>query len=343
MTKSNRKTGEYVSDTGNPFTAVFFYCFCFFFSLSCLIPGKSAGEIVDRIVAVVNDDIITLFELNRVSDPYIQKIRETDYSHAKKEELIFKVRDDVLKQIIDQKLTDQEVKRANITVSEKEVDNAVERVKQAGSYSDERLRDILKQEGLTMEEYRSRIREQILRTKLVNLEVKSKIVLTDEDIKAYYDEHADEYRGNRKYQLRNILLMISPFAGESDKEEIRQRMEAILQEFKNGIPFATLAREFSESSLAEEGGYLGEINYDDIAPQIKAALAGHTAGEITDIVETEQGFQLFYIENISQGSGKKLEEVSSEIEEKLYNDIVNRQFKTWLEELRERSHIKIIR
>ncbi|MEZ4525926.1 MAG: SurA N-terminal domain-containing protein [Desulfobacterales bacterium] len=314
-------------------------CFCVFL----FTPGLAQCEVVDRVVAVVNDDIVSLTELNRFAAPYAEKIREADYSDEKKGEMLFKLREDILSQLIDQKLTDQEARRANISVSEKEVDNAIERVKQAGSYSDAQLREGLKKEGLTMEEYRSRIKEQILRTKLVNLEVKSKIVLTEDEVKKYYEEHREEYQGGKKYRLRNILLSVPSFAEESEKNEIRKRMESIVKAFKKGTSFATLAREFSESSHAEEGGYLGEFPFDGISPQLKSALFDLREGDITGILDTEQGFQIFFIEKIISASDKTLEEATIEIEEKLYNEVINKQFRTWLEDLRKRSYIRIIR
>ena len=319
-----------------------------FFPVLCLcvflfIPGPACGEVVDRIVAVVNDDIISLLELNRVMTPYAEKISAAGYSDEKKGEMLFKVREDILNQIIDQKLTDQEAKRANISVSEKEIDNAIERIKQAGSYSDAQLREGLKKEGLTLEEYRSRIRDQILRTKLVNVEVKSKIVLTDEEVKKYYEEHIDEYQGGKKYRLRNILLSVPSSADESEKQEVRKRMEAIVKAFKKGTKFETLAREFSESSHAQEGGYLGEFPFDGISPQLKSALFDLKEGDITRILDTEQGFQIFFIEKIISAADKSLEEATIDIEEKLYNEIINKHFRTWLEDLRKRSYIRIIR
>jgi len=314
-------------------------CLCVFL----FIPGSAKAEVVDRVVAVVNDDIISLVELNRLMLPYAEKLRDAGYSDEKKGEMLFKLREDILNQLIDQKLTDQQARRSNVSVSEKEIDNAIERIKQAGSYSDEQLREGLKKEGLTLEEYRVRIRDQILRTKLVNMEVKSKIVLTDEEVKKYYEEHREEYQGGKKYRLRNILLPVPSFAGESDKQEVRKRMEKIVQAFKKGTPFATLAREFSESSHAEEGGYLGEFPYDDISPQLKSALLDLKEGDITRILDTEQGFQIFFIEKIILAADKSIEEATIEIEEKLYNEIVNRHFRTWLEDLRKRSYIRIIR
>ena len=152
--------------------AVFVYTFCFIF-----INQAKCAEVVDRIVAVVNDDIIILSELNQTLKPFAGRLKELGYSPEKERKMLFKVRSDILNQLIDQKLADQEIKRFNITVSEKEIDNAIERIKEASSYTDEELREELTVQGLGMEEYRESIKEQILRAKLINWEIKSKIVI----------------------------------------------------------------------------------------------------------------------------------------------------------------------
>ena len=89
-------------------------------------------------------------------------------------------------------------------------------------------------DGLTMEEYRKQIKEEILRTKLVNLKIKSKIVITEDDIKSYYENHQDKYGGKKKYHLRNIIMKVSPFAVEKEKLEIKTKMDAILDKLNGG-------------------------------------------------------------------------------------------------------------
>ena len=116
-----------------------FQCAAFF-----PLAGAQEAEVVDRIVAVVNDEIISLFEMNQLLQPYEAKIRNLGYSSEKEREMLFKVREDVLNQLIDQKLTDQETRRFRITVSEQEIDNAIERIKEANFYTDEQLRKALK-------------------------------------------------------------------------------------------------------------------------------------------------------------------------------------------------------
>ena len=141
------------------------------------LPAQQA-EVVDRIVAVVNADIITLYDLNRAYKPYEENIRALKYEPEKERQTLFQVRQDILSQLIDGQLADQQIKREQIAVSQKEIDTAIERIKEARSFTDEQLREGLAAQGLTMEEYRKEIESQILRTKLVNREVKSKIVIT---------------------------------------------------------------------------------------------------------------------------------------------------------------------
>ncbi|MFP4350456.1 MAG: peptidylprolyl isomerase [Thermodesulfobacteriota bacterium] len=313
------------------------------FAAMALPRPAPASETVDRIVAIVNDDIISLFELNKVYRPYEERIKSIGYPPQKEEEMLYKVREDLIDQLIEQKLTDQQTEQAQITVSEAEIDNAIERIKQANYYSDEQMLEGLKREGFTMSEYRDRLREQILRTKLVNREVKSKIVLTEEDIRDYYQNNPEEFQGEQKYHLRNILLRVSPYADDEEKAEIQDRLEAIRAQVEAGKSFAEMARQHSEISLAEEGGDLGFFTFESLAPHLKSALEGLAAGDMTPVLDTEQGMQLFYVEEIQRETGKDLKEAMAEIEEKLYNEIVDERFKSWLSELRENSHIKIIR
>lgn len=297
-------------------------------------------EVVDRIVAVVNDDVISLFELEQTFKPYREKIKTLGYPPDKEKEMIFKVRGDILNQLIDQKLTDQEIKRTGISISEKEIDSAVERIKESAFYTDEDLRNLLSREGMSLEEYRRRIKEQILRTKLVNREVKSKIVINEEDIKAYYENHQETYQGGKKYNLRHILLKADDFA---DKEKVKEKAESILEKLRAGQSFEKMASEYSESPTAKKGGELGVLDEEVLSPQILEAVKYMKPGEFTPVLDTDLGYQIFFLEKVTDAQGKSLEDASPEIEQKLFEEIVNEQFRSWLRKLRERSHIKIIK
>jgi len=325
----------------------FVYCiiYSFYFSIFgfSFVDKAKGAEGVDRIVAVVNDDIITLFELNQTVKPYAEKIRDLGYSTDQEHKMLFKVREDMLNQLIDQKLKDQEIKRIGIKIEEKEIDQTIERIKETNFYTDEDLRDALAKEGLTMEEYRERLKEQILRTKLINLKVTSKIVITKEDITAYYENHPDKYGGKKKYHLYNIIAKVPSFADEKEKLKIKARMDAILTELNAGKSFESVAKSFSESSPDVAGGDLGLFWLEELFPQLRNTIKEMKAGEFTPVLDTDQGFQIFFIKEIVQTSEKTLEEVSPEIEKILFNEIVEKKFQSWLGDLRNQSVIKIIK
>jgi peptidyl-prolyl cis-trans isomerase SurA len=307
------------------------------------VAKAESAEVVDRIVAVVNDDIITLFELNRSFKPYAERIRERGYSIDREHKMLFKVREDMLNQLIDQKLKDQEIERFKIKIGEQEIDQTIERIKETNFYTDEDLRGALAKEGLTMEEYRERIKEQMLRTKLINLKVKSKIVITKEDITAYYENHQDKYGGKKKYHLYNIISKVPLFADEKEKLKIKARMDVILTELNAGKSFESVAKSHSESSLDVAGGDLGLFQLEELSPQLRNTIKEMKAGEFTPVLDTDQGFQIFFVKEIVQTSGKPLEEVSPEIERMLFNEVVEKKFQSWLGDLRNQSVIKIIK
>jgi peptidyl-prolyl cis-trans isomerase SurA len=229
-----------------------------------------------------------------------------------------------------------------LAVSDEDVDFAMERVKEKNFYSDADFRKALAAEGLSLEEYRKNMKEQILRSRLVNREVKSKIIVTEQDVKAYYEARSEEYGREQEYHLRNIIMRLPQQASAAEKRDVLKRMAGVLEKLNNGEPFESLARQYSESNQAAEGGDLGFFKLEALSPQIQETLKGLGAGDFTSVLETDQGFQIFYVQEIRVIPGKPLAEVSAVIQEKLYADIVEKKFKQWLEELRKRSHVKII-
>jgi len=328
--------------TGKNFRQIF--CKVIFCALSFFMTADAqSAEVVDRIVAVVNDDIILLSELDESFKPNADRIMALGYSLDEERRTLFNLREKIFNQLIDQKLTDQQIKQSRITVRDDEIDKAIERLKEANFFTDEELREMLRVEGLTMEEYRKRIKDQILKAKLVNFEIKSKIVITKEDIGSYYKSHSDKYGKIKKYRLSNIIMKVPSFASEKEKLEVLEKMEMVLTELKAGKPFDIIAGAYSESSYVSDEGGLGLFELKELSPRIQEAIKDMKTGEFTAVLDTDQGYQIFYIQEIVNVSGKSLEEASAEIEDILYKEIVDRKFISWIDELRERSYIKTIK
>jgi peptidyl-prolyl cis-trans isomerase SurA len=310
--------------------------------LLLVFTGSATAEVVDRIVAVVNQDIILMSELRDRMQPYTQRILQQNLDKDKQREVLFKVRKEILDRLVDEKLTDQEIKREKIQVDEAEIDQTIERIKAANYFTDEDLRQHLQQDHMTMKQYRDKVKEQILRARLLNYEVKSRIVVTEQDINAYYKSHPELYGGKISYHLRNILMKVPDYATDAQKQAIQEQMQNVRSQIKDEASFTKLAQTYSQSPTAAEGGDIGEFEEDTLSPQIQAALNGLKAGQTSAVLDTDQGFQIFYVQAIKRSNAKPLKSVKDEIHQKLFNQIVDKKFVSWLDDLRSKSHIKII-
>lgn len=193
-----------------------------FFCLTVTVIFSSATksvslEVIDRIVAVVNDELITYSMLAEAFQPYEKKIRERNYPLEQEMEMRFKIREDLINKLIDQKIIDQEIAKAQIQVSAGEVENSIERIKRMNSFTDEDLRKMLQAEGLTLEKYKKEIKNQLLRTRLLQYEVNSKIVVTEEEIETYYEEHKDQF-GDKSLKDVSALIEDNIFKKQVDEK-----------------------------------------------------------------------------------------------------------------------------
>ncbi len=297
--------------------------------LLSLCPNLSA-ETVDRIVAIVDSDIITLAQLNKETDRYRKSIEASENSDEMKKALIDDLNKKIMESLIDQSLTQQEAKRYNIEVSDMEVDAAIENVKRIKSLSKEALEKAIGQEGLTFKEYRESIKKQILQARLINYAVKSKVVITEAEIKKQYEMNAGKYTISKKYHLKNILM--------KDKA----RIDEVKLKLDNKEDFSELAKQYSMAPNASDGGDLGIFDIASFSTGIKDSIASLNKGEHTDVIQTAQGYQIFYASDIEQGDSKTFEQAKDEIMESLYQEQVKQKFETWLGSLKKKAHIKIL-
>ena len=299
--------------------------------------------VVDRIVAVVNDEIVTLYDLNETLKPYEANIQALGYSPEKAREALFKLRSDLLNKLVDQKLADQQIKKHNLTISMQEIDRTIERIKESRSYTDEDLRSGLAEQGLTFEEYRENLKKQLLRGKLVNLEVKSKIVITGKEIEKYYNEHREKYGGETKYHLWNIFIRFSRTTDERQKQIEYGKMETVLSQLKQGRSFESFADEAPNSQESPEGTDLGLYHLDELSPKLKNIVKDMKEGQYSAIINIANVYMIIYLQKVVAAKPKTLSDVKTEIEDILYNEAIDNRYDAWLSELRRQSLIKIIK
>jgi len=301
-------------------------------------------EVVDRIVAIVNQDIITLSEIRKLMKPFEKKIAERNLPPRVEEKMLYRAREDLINEQIDELLTAQKAEKLGIRVSEEEVEAALERIKQNTMYTDEQLRNSLKEMGLSMETYREQIKNQMRRTRVLSREVKSKIVITREDVRRYYEEHRQQFAPSTRYHLKNIIIQPTDMDIAGSRQAVFEEMKTIREKIQSEeASFEEMAREHSQSSFADKGGDLGLFALEDLSAQLRQAIEETPVGAMTPILESDIGFQIFYVADIVDDPGQSLEEASEEIRKTIYEKKLNEKFEEWVAALREDSYIKIIR
>ena len=301
------------------------------FTLIWLQASLAVGaEVVDRIVAVVNDEIITLVQLNKMLTPYREKIEAGTGTEKQKKEMMESLERKMLHQLIDRSLANQEAERYHIHISDEELDKAIANFKKMNNLDEENFQKALESQHMTFEEYRDRIRQDILQSRLINRAVRSKVIVTDTDIKAYYDEHAKEFAGTEKYELRNILVR-----DEKTIKEVKAKLE-------QKVAFKLVAEEYSIAPNSQEGGYLGIFDISSFSDAVKKELTRLKKGEYTGVIQIDQGYQILYVEDIVMDGGKTLDQAREEIQGILYKKEEKEKFDHWLETLKEHAHVKIM-
>jgi len=305
-----------------------------------LFHSSVSGEICNRVVAIVNDEVVTLYEL----DTMIQLLTGTPSAQLKNrsEEIYIKTRQKVLDDLVDQKIVLEKIKELKIEVTTKEVDQAIERVKADNQLTQEDLLAELKEQGSNYESYRESIKEELERIQLINYEVKSKIILREEEIEKYYNTHRDEFTSEGRVRLALIFLKQEDPADKNEARALYQKAQDILSMIKDGKNFANLARKFSNGPGASEGGDLGVFKMSQLNPEMAEIIKDLSAGEVSKPIIRPYGIKIIKVEEKDGGGEKSLEQVRNAIQTILYRQELDKKYSAWIKELRKKAYIKII-
>ena len=321
-----------------------------YFLLFFLVAAHSFGEhIIDRVVAVVNNDVITLSELDRTGREFFARVKDKA-PEAEMDRALEKAREEVLSSLIDKTIVRQQAEHLSITVTEEEIDTAVDQVMARNNATIEDFRRELASMNIPEQEYRDNIRDQILQSKLINYEVRSRIVIIEDDIKEYYQKEYTQEKGESGYHIlqmgftwRNTVTLEE--AGFDTKEEAREKAEEIRKKVLDGESFKGLAQSYSNLPSAADGGDIGLFTKEEMSEDMKDVILKMQPGEISAIIETGRAFQFFKLLSVRDGDivvKAPYESVREEIRDILYRQEMEEQYKNWVKSLREDSYIKIL-
>ncbi len=291
--------------------------------------------VADRIVAVVNNDAITLGELQESIAAFRQENRGRVTMTDRELEQEF------LTRLIDTRLQLQEADREKIVVDESEVNEELEnRMKRFGARNLGELETMVKAQGLTMEAVRRRVRESLRIAKILRRKVTLRVTVTDQEIDRYLAENRDKLEAGLTYHARHILVVPE---GDSDAawETARIRAEMIRGQLQAGADFGELARQYSRDASAREGGDLGILRRGELAQEIEARILSLAPGEVSAPYRSALGYHIFRLEAKEVLEGEALQRARQQVREILFREKYEARLAAWLREIKQRAVIEV--
>jgi len=284
----------------------------------------SSAKIIDRIVAVVNDEIITLSALNEFKQKLGGEKTQKEYLDA----------------IIEDKLTKQFIKKLNLSPEYEEVEAEINNIVKQQGLSRETLIRFLKERGMTFNEYRDNIKRSIENQRLLDLEIKSKIDINEEDIRSYYFNKVKLEKPKKSYHIRQLF-----FSAQTTKQqqEMSKKANAAYEDYKNGKTFKDLMNKYSDDPQEKQSmGDLGFVVEDDLIPAFRGAIKRLRINRVSPPIKTKAGYHIIQLLKVRKDKGKSFDDARREIQRILYEKEFEKILSRWIKLKREESYIKII-
>jgi peptidyl-prolyl cis-trans isomerase SurA len=297
-------------------------------------PSVSDESIADRVIAVVNNDAITLGELQESIAVFRQENRQQTASD-----------EDLAKQflgrLIDSRLQIQEAEREKIVVDEQEVtDELADRMKKSGVKNEEELDVLLKREGLTLEAVKRRLRESIRMAKITRRKVTLRISVTEAEITAYLANNRDKLETGLSYHARHVLIQPETDT-DAGWEAARITADLIRTQALEGTDFAVLATKYSRDATAKDGGDLGTLKRGELAQEIETAILALEPGQVSAPFRSPLGWHVFKLESKEVLEGPALARARQQIRDILFREKYEARFDSWLKEIKQRAVIEV--
>jgi peptidyl-prolyl cis-trans isomerase SurA len=291
-----------------------------------LVRPALAAKVEDRIVAIVNSDLIMLSEVKRELAPERERI-EKHYRGDDLSRRLQMAEAMALTRMIERRLQIQEAKARNVDVGDQEVKLALKQLIQQGEKLDEKDPASMKS-----------VRDQLTLLKVVDREVRSGVMVADPEMKRYYQEHRDRFALPEEYTLSQIFLKART---SDDLGDLKAKAREIMTQLKQGEPFEDLALRYSDDPTGSRGGRLGLVRQGELLPAIERGVANLVPGGVSDVIESPIGLHIVRLDDKKPKQFRPYEEVRQEIQALVFQQKSEDMFQAWLADLKNKAYIEI--
>ena len=303
-------------------------------ALSATVAPRTARaqDDLDRVVASVDGDPITVHDLKTFAT--VNKVTLTDPDDVNSSDTKA-----VLKGVISERLLESEVKKYKDQVDERQVDEYIANFEQSNGITDAQLRAQLQSQGHTYEDFRKHARLELQKMVMIQKEVRQRVNVSPDEVKAYYDAHPQEFSvGKESFKVAQILIALPPNPSPDQIAGARAKADSVHKQLADGADFGKLAQQYSDDDSKSQGGELGDFSRGDMIDPIQNAIDHMKVGEISEPIRTDHGFHIIKLEAHEQVGVKPFSEVSGQIREKLISQKAQQQFGTWVDKDLVKQH-----
>jgi len=297
--------------------------------VAMLVVRPAVAEIVNRIVATVDGDPITAYEVRRYGEE-----RQARGATG----------DALLEAVITDRILEKEIVARKIVAKPEDIDRYVAETRERNKMTQEQFVVALKQQGMTLEQYRKRIKSEMERTQLLGQELRGDPApVSDDDVARFYEEHKDQFAQRGGVTVSDIFLAFRQDMTRAEAMRIMEQAKSIKQMLDNGQSFNAVARRYSQGPGAESGGLLGSFKRGEMAPLLEQVAFALRVGEVSQPVPGPNGIHLLKLDAVQASGHVGFDEVKDEIRQRLQNQALDERFREWIaKNLRDRHHVEVI-
>ena len=297
--------------------------------LLVLMANSASADVVERVVATVNNEAIFLSDLRKRAVPFLPQIAEAS-TETERMSLLKELYEDLLTFLVDEQLIRQLAGSSGIRVTDADVDSAVENLRLQNNMTEEEFQKALESQGLSQTQYRQDLKRQLIRLKVMNERVRSRVNVTEEEVRARYEQRARAQGSELRFQVSHVVVPVAEGASAIQVAAKRQEAETLR---------ASLTPEnFNARAPQLGGGDLGWLTQGDLPEELERALLPLSAGEISSPVRGSSGFHIFFLQDRQVGAGfPSYEEMKQELSREMMDAAMMRQEKIFLEEMRRKA------
>jgi len=296
-----------------------------------LTTNSASADVVERVVATVNNQAIFLSDLRGRAVPFLPQVAEAP-TETERASRLKELYEELLTFLIDEKLIRQLADSSGIRVTDADVDNAIENLRLQNNMTEEQFAEALAAQGLGQAQYRKELKRQLVRLKVMNERVRSRVNVTEEEVRARYEQRARGEGNALRFQVSHLVVPVEDRASAIQVAAKRQEAETLR---------ASLTPEnFNARASRLGGGDLGWLSQGDLPEELERAILPLSPGEISEPVRGSKGFHIFFLQDRQVGTDfPSYEEMKQELYREMLDAAMLRQEKVFLDEMRRKAVI----